>query len=204
MFCPCCYANERQRPASVWGSLRARHPNALRSASRLRGTPVQTAGASGSFWRRLEFLDQLAEVIALPQHVEVRLVQMVERSEADRDGGAQGGDRLVGEGGSLRGGHAGLRLRAQPGQQRQRPRALEMVRAVEVLALDPPLQGVSQVGGSRSGVAGAGVGGAPEGVAVAQALQVAGNIRTGVGHLLAERLRVVERGKCLALPTKAG
>jgi hypothetical protein len=63
----------------------------------------------------LHLRQHLLEVVPATNRFEVWLLQLVVLASAGVDGVAQRGNGLVGEGGGLGGGHAGVPLRCQPG-----------------------------------------------------------------------------------------
>ena len=66
--------------------------------------------------------------VSSPERVEVRLLQFAGKRPAGLDDGREGGDGLVGERLGLGRRHAGLRIPAQPGQQRPPQRDSRLAR----------------------------------------------------------------------------
>src|SRR4051812_21806507 len=96
------------------------------------------------------------EVRAAAERVEVRLLQFAGKGPAGLCDVREGGGR-VGERSGLGRRHAGLRVPAQPGQQRQCQRPLELYFVVWVGDLGPQFKGPPQVGGGHLTTRGSGV-----------------------------------------------
>src|SRR5262249_29413354 len=159
--------------------------------------PPRRGGFRWGLRLRLDLRDQLLEVRPAAEGVEVRLLQFTGKGPADLDDGGEGGDGLVGKRLRIGRRHAGLRVGAQPGQERQRPRPLELHIDSQLWELGPKFEGPPQVGGGFGRLPGAGPGPAAVTVTLAELPDVKGILGVRLGQFLTDDQALVENGKCL-------